>query len=84
MCLCAFVPLWLSPEYRHDLCLNRLACHFNLAVADIDINLRAEAEKIRLINARLDGEAGSRNDAPRIRRLKVVNIRAVAVNLFAD
>src|ERR1051326_534867 len=71
-------------EYGHDCCLYRLTGYFNFIVTNIDINLGPDAEKIRLIYARLNRETGGRDNTAGIGRLKIINVRAVAVHLFAN
>src|SRR5919109_1191484 len=71
-------------EYRHDLRLYGLARHLGVALADVDVYLRADAELAFQVDARLDGEAGARDDAARIPGLEVVDVGAVAVPLLAD
>src|SRR5437764_1329212 len=80
-----FQPLILPLiEYWHDGRLDRLSRHFRRAVADVHVHFGADAEVAFKIDARLDGEAGARDQAARVTGLKVVYVRAVAVDFFAD
>src|SRR6185312_461866 len=48
------------------------------------IDLAAHAELAGKINARFDGEAGVGQDEPRVIRLEIVEVRAVAVQFGTD
>src|SRR5437762_13988030 len=62
-----------------NLGLNRLAGDFDVFVADVDVDLGADAELAFLVDAWLDGKTNAGGDETRIARLEVIDVHAVAV-----
>src|SRR5262245_57848698 len=72
-------------QHRYDARLRLRAGDVDAAGGiDEDVDLAAHPEVALQVDARLDREAGPRQDAPRLVRLQVVHVRAVAVRLLAD
>src|SRR5260370_29910996 len=71
-------------EQRGHRRLPRPAAHFDLAAGEADVDLAANAEAPRQVDARLDGEAGVAQVAAHVVRLEVVVVHAVAVGAPAE
>src|SRR5574341_351129 len=73
-----------SFQNRYDFGLHRLAVDEGLAVADVNVQLTADAELPGEIDAGLDGEAGAGQQSALVPGLQIINVRAVAMHFFAD
>src|SRR5204863_2372856 len=81
----AFIsPRLLRLQNGNDLSLDRLAGDFDVFVADVDVDLGADAELAFLVDAGLDGKTNAGGNESRVARLEVVDVHAVAVAFFAD
>src|ERR1043166_4829548 len=77
-------PSLVALQDRHDLGLDRLAGYVDVFVADVNVDLGADAEFAFEVNAGLNREENARGDEARVARLEVVDVHAVAVAFFAD
>src|SRR5438067_72819 len=75
--------LWRFQNWD-DLDLDGLAGDFDVFVADVDVDLGADAELAFLVDAWLDGKTNAGGDETRIARLEVIDVHAVAVAFLAD
>src|SRR4029077_9704392 len=71
-------------QNRDYLRLNWLSRDFDVFIGNVNVNFRANAKFSFEINPGLDGKTNSRNDSPRITRLEVVDVNAIAVGFLAN
>src|SRR6266513_2050740 len=74
----------LSLQDRNDFCLDGLSGDFDVFVRNVDVDLRSNAELSFEVNSRLDRKTNAGNDTPRIARLEIVDVDAIAVSFFAN
>src|SRR6266480_3816277 len=73
-----------SLQNRDDLRLDWLPGDFDVFIRNVNVNFGSHAKLSFEINSWLNRKANSRNDAPRIARLEIVDVNAVAVSFFAN
>src|ERR1700757_593083 len=71
-------------QNRDYLRLNWLSRDFDVFIGNVNVNFRSNAKFSFEINPGLDGKTNSGNDSPRVTRLEVIDVDAIAVRFFAD
>jgi hypothetical protein len=64
--------------------LDWLAGHFDVSVGNVNVNFGADTKLCFLVNSGLDRKTNPGSDAPRVARLEIVDVDAVAVGFFAN
>src|SRR6266498_4181459 len=79
-------PTWTSPSLqdRDDLRLDWLPCDFDVFIRNVNVNFGSNTKLSFEIDSGLNRKTNAGNDAPRIARLEIVDVNAVAVCFFAD
>ena len=78
------LPTSRNPENRNNLVLDWLSRDFDVFIGNVNVNFRSNAKLSFEVDSRLNLKTNSGNDSPRITRLEIVDVHAVAVGFLAN